>query len=152
MILGNRIFVNEHFGSGARRDFIRVEFEKQTFPSTENKKIEGCLNQLKSISGNIDFFCLGENEKPLLTEDGLFLCASGKVSIDTQKNSAFSHYEISLDEKIWRRFRVDAMGNYTKNLLIYFSHLHGRIDSSDENFICLKIKLAFEKIVWCIKS
>lgn len=148
MIVATEISVNEHFESG-KRDFIRVNFKNQVFPSSENSAISDHLTGLISNEGNIDFLCLTDTEEPLFTNDGLFLCASGEISINKTTMSAFSYYHFSIKKKIWERMRSDVMGNSGKNMLIYFSQLYGRvIDNSDNNYLSLKVKLGFEKIVW----
>jgi hypothetical protein len=149
MIVAREISINQHFGSGARRDFIRVSFTNQSFPTSENRFLNEHLNALKVNEGHIDFLCLTDGEEPPLTDDGLFLCASGEISINSTTPSAFSYYQLPLEKNAWESMRGDAMSSLDKNLLIYFHNIYGRVvDSSDDAFKSLKVKLSFEKIVW----
>jgi hypothetical protein len=153
MIVANEIYVNEHFRSGARRDFIRINFKNQVFPNTENKVVGNHLHKLEKNEGNIDFFCLTDNEEPPLTSNSSFLCASGEISINKITKTAFSYYQFPIERKMWDRLRDDVLGYQPKIMLIYFLHLYGKVaDDSDENDLSLKVQMEFEKIVWKIPA
>jgi hypothetical protein len=148
MIVAKDVSIHLPYGSG-NRSFIRIHFKRQTFPSSENKILCEHISRIKSIEGNIDFFCLGADECPIYTNDGLFLAADGEISFNKITYSAFAYYQCLLEKDIWMELRSDAFGNLSKKLLIYFSHLYGKVDDENDNDITLKVKLGFEKIVWC---
>lgn len=148
MIVAKKIFVHQHFYSAAKRDFIRIEFDRMSFPSTENKELEAHVQQLHSVSGNFDFLCLSENEEMKLTHDGLFLCVDGEISVNKDKESGFSYFRFLLDKQIWIEFRNDVMRNSEKNLLIYFSNYSGKIEQDEFGDLNLKVRFGFEKITW----
>lgn len=148
MIIAKNIFVYKHYGSGSRRDCIRIQFDSMSFPSTENKELETQLKELNSVAGNFDFLCLNENELMEYTNDGLFLCVDGEISVNEGNDSGFAYCRFLLDEQNWIALRNDVMTNSARNMLIYFSHCYGKIECDEFGSINLKLKFGFEKISW----
>jgi hypothetical protein len=148
MIIANKIWVNERF-DGVKRDYIRVEFEFQEFPDTENKIIDKHIRAIGSTKGNIEFFRRTESEKPKNTKDGLFFCVDGEISINKAEKSAFAYYHCLVGNDDWNVFRTHVTNNQSKILHIKFSTLYGKIESEDEDCCVLKVQFGFDRLAWC---
>ncbi len=134
---------------GLSRNYIRVEFEFQQFPTTENKILEKHIRAISSTKGNIDFFQLSENEIQKNTEDSLYLCVDGEISINKAEKSAFAYYNCLVSNDNWNAFRTHVTNNQFKILHINFSTLYGKIESEDDEFCVLKVQFGFDRLAWC---
>lgn len=145
MIVAKNIFVDQHF-DGSRRYCIRIEFDRMSFSSTENKELGSLVDQLKSVGGNFDFLCLNENEEMKLTNDTLFLCVDGEISVNEDKKTGFAYCRFLLDKQMWIEMRNNVVCNSAKNMIVYLSHMYGKIGRDESGDINLKVKFGFEKI------